>query len=125
MIARHMFHLPQRLPAIPTGGRNCAQPWRERMLESTLMDTSAYARKIEAAYRSMWVAWCERDTSSMTTVVGRTKTASRLFLLDDQSGRIVNPIQERRNPLFPQIFIDSISGAAEIAVVVDNDDATG
>jgi predicted O-linked N-acetylglucosamine transferase (SPINDLY family) len=32
---------------------------RERMRQSSLMDAPRFARNIEAAYRTMWRAWCE------------------------------------------------------------------
>lgn len=32
---------------------------RERMRRSPLMDTHAFARGVEAAYRGMWIGWCE------------------------------------------------------------------
>ncbi|MEX0676316.1 MAG: tetratricopeptide repeat protein [Pirellulales bacterium] len=33
---------------------------RPRMAGSVLMDFQGFARKVEAAYRQMWVAWCEQ-----------------------------------------------------------------
>ena len=36
---------------------------RRRMEQSPIMDASAFARNIEAAYRGMWRTWCERVVS--------------------------------------------------------------
>jgi protein O-GlcNAc transferase len=36
---------------------------RSRMLGSSLMDAPRFARSIEAAYRSMWKAWCANPSS--------------------------------------------------------------
>ena len=35
---------------------------RTRMLASPLMDEPRFARDVEAAYRRMWRAWCERPS---------------------------------------------------------------
>lgn len=37
---------------------------RPRMAESVLLDFPGFARKVEAAYRQMWRAWCERANDS-------------------------------------------------------------
>jgi predicted O-linked N-acetylglucosamine transferase (SPINDLY family) len=34
---------------------------RERLLASPVGDTRAYSRAVEAAYRDLWVRWCERQ----------------------------------------------------------------
>jgi len=34
---------------------------REQTKASALMDETGFARKVEAAYRSMWTAWCEKN----------------------------------------------------------------
>jgi predicted O-linked N-acetylglucosamine transferase (SPINDLY family) len=34
---------------------------RERVGQSPLMDQAAFARDMEAAYRSMWQIWCEQQ----------------------------------------------------------------
>jgi protein O-GlcNAc transferase len=36
---------------------------RERVMQSPLMDQAAFARDMEAAYRSMWQIWCERQNN--------------------------------------------------------------
>jgi len=39
---------------------------RPRMAASSLCDGRAFARKIEAAFRTMWQVWCEAPISAMT-----------------------------------------------------------
>jgi predicted O-linked N-acetylglucosamine transferase (SPINDLY family) len=31
---------------------------RQRLSESVVMDAAGFARKVEAAYRQMWIEWC-------------------------------------------------------------------
>lgn len=35
---------------------------RRRVSESPLCDAPAFARKVEAAYRDLWRAWCARES---------------------------------------------------------------
>ncbi len=37
---------------------------RSRMAASTLLDGATFARRVEAAYRAMWIDWCQRPTSA-------------------------------------------------------------
>jgi len=37
---------------------------RERLKASALMDEVGFVRGLEAAYRRMWVKWCERQAGS-------------------------------------------------------------
>ena len=49
---------------------------RPRVGGSPLCDGPAFARKIEAAYRTMWLRWCEKAKISCQTH-GRTQVVSR------------------------------------------------
>lgn len=49
--------LASDLPALA----NLRSGLREQMQASALMDEAGYARKMEAAYRGMWVKWCEQN----------------------------------------------------------------
>jgi predicted O-linked N-acetylglucosamine transferase (SPINDLY family) len=40
---------------------------RQRMQASPLMDARRFARNVEAAYRSMWQRWCERQKTGQRT----------------------------------------------------------
>jgi predicted O-linked N-acetylglucosamine transferase (SPINDLY family) len=42
---------------------------REEMQASALMDEAGFARKVEAAYRTMWVRWCDRDQARPSTSI--------------------------------------------------------
>ncbi len=42
--------------------RDLRRTLRDRMLASPLMDEAGFARDVEAAYRTMWQAWCEGPT---------------------------------------------------------------
>jgi len=48
---------------------------RPRMAASTLCDSPAFARKIEAAYRTMWKAWCEAPAGTLGGEVSSSATA--------------------------------------------------
>jgi predicted O-linked N-acetylglucosamine transferase (SPINDLY family) len=37
---------------------------RPRIAASTLLDGAGFARRVEAAYRAMWIDWCQRPTSA-------------------------------------------------------------
>jgi protein O-GlcNAc transferase len=54
---------------------------RERLLASPLMDHRGFARKLEAAYRQMWRAWCEGPASEPAASPGG-KSAVRLSVAD-------------------------------------------
>jgi predicted O-linked N-acetylglucosamine transferase (SPINDLY family) len=54
-IALALANDPARLSAL-------RRSLRPRMAASSLCDAHAFARKIEAAYRSMWQKWCKRST---------------------------------------------------------------
>jgi predicted O-linked N-acetylglucosamine transferase (SPINDLY family) len=41
---------------------------RQKMLSSPLMDAPAFARDIEAAYRKMWKAWCEKVSGKKSVI---------------------------------------------------------
>jgi predicted O-linked N-acetylglucosamine transferase (SPINDLY family) len=53
-IAVELSSDPERLPALRS-------TLRSRMEQSPLMDAPRFARDLEAAYRTMWRRWCERD----------------------------------------------------------------
>ena len=59
-------------PSLLTELRHSLRP---RVAGSPLGNGSAFARKIEAAYRTMWLRWCEtmRKTSADLFIVGRTE----------------------------------------------------
>ena len=44
--------------------RDLRQGLRQRMLQSSLMDAPAMARRLEAAYRAMWQHWCHDSLAS-------------------------------------------------------------
>jgi protein O-GlcNAc transferase len=45
---------------------NLRSTLRQRMEQSPLMDAPRFARNIEAAYRRMWRAWCDRRSKDRT-----------------------------------------------------------
>ncbi len=56
-IASELASNPARLSELREGMRN-------RMRASLLMDSSRFARNVEAAYRQMWQRWCAKGTGS-------------------------------------------------------------
>ena len=64
---------------------------RSRMRASPLVDAPRFARDIEAAYRQMWLIWCERRREFRFTISGdmRIQQQLELGLSHHQAGRLV------------------------------------
>ncbi len=61
---QNYVQIANELACNPSRLRELRQNLRDRMRASPLMDSSGFARNVEAAYRRMWQSWCAKGATS-------------------------------------------------------------
>lgn len=55
---------------------------RDMMRQSTLLDTTEYVKNLETAYRSMWQAWCSKQSGKIESREAVRNTESDALMMD-------------------------------------------